>query len=507
MQYQSTILASREYTFSQMLRESVPMCGGLFVPCELPRIDQAFLAKLKPLSVQDRAAVIVKLFAPELSESQINLICQTAFDPMRFQSDLIYEIKPLNPYLMNPLFLFVEHGPTSCYTDITHAFSLACLQTVIKEDEKWYIVAGESIQSIKSLVALNSGDSGWEPVLIADSKAVNNYILREIQHIQNNVNENVDRLMLYTINGKVQSVEYFPQNLFYQEKLRLELKEQNKYLAAVGSLAFTHYLALLIILLSAYLDLLNKELISDGEDFDLAFPNLNLDFLYVGQLMQKMGLPVSNLIAASNNNRTMVDFLHKGKNKAKRKFSRTNTPALDRIYFLNLERVLFEITDYDCQMTCQIMNDLFRAERINLTPEIKQRISGLVYSGYANNNQTVEQIRDWYIKTDYLFDPYTALTLFVLERFEQNISKANKTILPVIESPLLSAQVSAEAIFAQENIVKRNYNRLLEELSQESGVAIPLAALSAEQKPEVVNLDIDKMNERIQADLFKTGFN
>ena len=217
MQYQSTILASREYTFSQMLRESVPMCGGLFVPCELPRIDQAFLAKLKPLSVQDRAAVIVKLFAPELSESQINLICQTAFDPMRFQSDLIYEIKPLNPYLMNPLFLFVEHGPTSCYTDITHAFSLACLQTVIKEDEKWYIVAGESIQSIKSLVALNSGDSGWEPVLIADSKAVNNYILREIQHIQNNVNENVDRLMLYTINGKVQSVEYFPQNLFFKK--------------------------------------------------------------------------------------------------------------------------------------------------------------------------------------------------------------------------------------------------------------------------------------------------
>lgn len=505
MQYQSTVQASRKYTFSQMLRESVPMHGGLFVPCTLPRIDQDFLNQLKPLSVQARAARIVNLFAPELSETQINQICQTAFDVTHFQSELLYEMKPLNPYLTNPLFLFAEHGPTSCYMDLTHAFSLACLQTVIKEDEQWFVIAGESLQSVKSLVALNHDASGWEPVLITDSKAINTYILKEIQHIRNSFNENDHPLKLYTLNGRVQDVEYFPQNLFYQEKLRLGLKDQNKFLAAAGSLAFTQHLALVIILLSAYLDLLNQGLIDDGECFELAFPNLNLDFLYTGQLLQKMGLPLTNLLAASNNNRAIADFFRQGKYKLKRRFSRTNTPALDQIYLPNLERVLFEATDSDCQITYQIMTELFKAERINLTPKIKQKLSDSIQSGYANNNQTVEQIRNWYLKTDYLFDPYTALTLDVLERFEQSTSKTNKTIVPVIENPLLSVQVSAEAIFEQNKNIKRNYKRLLQELSEESGVVIPLAAFSGEQNPEVINLNIEQMNERIAADLFKTG--
>ncbi|NLM19461.1 MAG: hypothetical protein GX217_05495 [Clostridiaceae bacterium] len=503
MQYQSTIQANRKYTFSQMLRESVPMHGGLFVPCKLPQINQDFLDQLKPLSFQARAARIIQLFAPELPEMQINQICQTAFNVTHFQSELLYEVKMLNPYLTNPIFLFVERGPTSCYMDLTHAFSLACLQTIFEEDEKWLVVAGESLQSIKSLAALHLDDSVWKPVLITDSKAINNYILKEIQHLHNVADQSQDclPLKLYTVNGRVQDIEYFTQNLFYQEKLRLELKEQNKFLAAVGSLSFTHHLVLIIVLLSAYLDLLNQELISDSEDFSLAFPNMNLDFLYAGYLLQKMGLPVSNLIAASNNNRAIDDFLRQGKYKLKRRFSRTGTPALDQIYLPNLERVLFEITENDCQTTYQIMTDLFKFEQINLAPEIKQKISNLVQSGYANNNQTVEQIRNWYLKTDYLFDPYTALTLTIFERFEQNSSKANKTIVPVIESPLLSVQVSAEAIFEQNKNIKKNYNNLLEELSEESGVEIPLAALSGEQKPEVINLDIEQMNKQIQVDL------
>ncbi|NLJ70331.1 MAG: hypothetical protein GX328_02545 [Clostridiaceae bacterium] len=507
MQYQSTIQASRKYTFSQMLRESVPMHGGLFVPCELPQLDQKFLNQLKPLSIQDRAIRILGLFAPELSEIQINQICQTAFNAANFQSELLYQVKPLNPYVTNPLFLFMERGQTSCYTDLTHAFSLACLQTVLKENEQWFIVAGESLQSIKSLVALHLNNSAWQPVLITDNKATNNYILKEIQHIHNVVVQSQDclPLKLYTANGRVQDVEYFTQNLFYQEKLRLGLKEQNKFVAAVGSLSFTHHLALIIILLSAYLDLLNQELIDEREDFGFAFPNMNLDFLYAGQLLQSMGLPISDLIAASNNNRAIDDFLRQGKYKLKRRFSRTITPALDQIYIPNLERILFEVTEHDCQITYQIMNELFKSERINLVPEIKQKISDLVQSGYAGNNQIVEQIRDWYLRTDYLFDPYTALTLAVLERFEQNSSKTKKMIVPVTESPLLSVQVSAEAIFEQDKKENRNYNQLLEEVSEESGIEIPFAALSDEQAPEVVNLDLEQMNERVQADLLKVG--
>lgn len=505
MQYQSTIHANRKYTFSQMLRECVPMYGGLFVPCQLPEIDQDFLNQLKSLSLQARAAQIIELFAPELSELQIDEICQTAFNPAHFQSELLYEVKPLNPYLTNPLFLFTEHGPTSCYMDLTHAFSLACLKSVLKENEQWLIVAGESLQSIKSLVALYFDESAWKPVLITDSKATNNFILKEIQYIYNVAAQSQNQLplRLYTINGRVQEVEYFTQNIFYQEKLRLELKEQNKFLTAVGSLCFTHHLALLIILLSAYLDLLNQDLIAFDEDFDLAFPNMNLDFLYAGQLLQKMGLPLSNLIVGSNNNRAVDDFIRQGKYKLKRRFSRTITPALDQIYLPNLERVLFEITERNCQMTFQIMRDLCKHEQINLAPEIKQKISTLIQSGYANNNQTIEQIRNWYLRTDYLFDPYTALTLTVLERFEQKVPKGNKTIVPVIESPLLSAQVSAEAIFEQDKNIKRNYKRLLEELSYESGIEIPVAALSGEQKPEVINLDIEEMYERVQLDLLK----
>ncbi len=541
MQYQTTRQSDKTYNFSEMIREGVPLEGGLFVLSEALSLSPDFLDSLGDLSFQDRAAALLGVFAPELSEDKINSICDKAFDVLRYQNELVYEAKPLNPYLLNPLFIFTEKGPSACYTDFTHAFSIACLEELMQPEEQWFVIAGESIQSIKSLVTLYNCESSWKPILIADQKSVNNYVLKEIQNLRSTTNivsdhqsevsgeysENESELKIlnnaesdqpnqtvseddfdleellkiYTINGKVQDVEYFTQSLFYDQDLRQELQKQNKYIATVGVLNFSQSIALFILLTSAYLDLLQQEVLEKKDNFALAFPNFNLDFIYVAQLLKKSGLPISHLFAASNSNRAIADFFRRGKYKLKRRFFRTNTPALDKIYFPNIERVLFEATDQDCSLIDQLMSDFMEKESLQIPSSIVSKLNGFLQTGYANNKQTVLQIKEWYIRTDYLLDPYTALTLDVLERFEQVALKMDKIIIPVIENPLISAQASAEAIFDTNKSRKRSYSQLLIDLSEESGISIPAAAYSSKNKPEVINFNIKQMSEQIATDL------
>lgn len=529
MQYQTTRASDQLYTFAEIVRESVPQDGGLFVPRELPKFSREMLESLQNLSFIERAKEIFSVFASDLSPEQIDQICKEAFSQEKFADQMLYDSKTLNSYVDNPVFIFMDRGPSAAYTDFTQAFSLACLKSLTKAEEKWYLVAGDSLQSIKSLVATSFEREELEPLLFVNSRLCNNFDMKEIQHLwsqpqqiksynlekdfeirKSNEIENSIRdgpLTIFNLRGKTVEIEKFVQNLFYKRNLREELAKNDIYLAAMSNINFTHHIALIIILVSAYLDLLKHGVLEEDEEFALAFPNIYLDFLYVGKLLKELGLPISHLFSASNTNRSTVDFLNKGEYRLKRKFLRTNTPNLDQIHYPNLERLIYEIVDRDKEASQAVIDKIEKNEKVVLTKNLIKNFNKIAHVGYSNNKKTSTQISNWYLRTDYLFDPYTALTLDVLERFEKLASKTDKVIIPVVEHPLLSPQVSADAIFDKRPSLRKKYFQMLTAVSEESGLTIPAAAYSGQTNPKIVNLNAEQGLSSLSQKLLDRVFN
>lgn len=561
MQYQTTRNQKQLYSFTEMMRINVPIEGGYFVPETMPLLSDEFLNSLIPLNFLERAKKIFGLFAVDLNENQISDICETAWR-QDFENGVLPESKTLNPYLENPLFVFMDNGKTGSYLDFINSFLLSIIQQLSKDDEKWYLLSNEKNANTKSLLALDFDPQKYIPLLLINSRNTNNFTLREMQYVWNenryqkerveeNLNDSLssnfenseddnlienaeafenedsvlkinkdtdklsdsnlsnkiidftdefteqNKLSVFRIKADIREFEKIAEKIFWNTELRKKINAENKFIYHMGSLNFAYYIALIIILISAYLDLIEQEQLNGSDDFTFAFPNNNLDFLYVSILLKEMGLPISTLCLTTNQNNSIVDFLQKGILKENRKFFKTNTEGLDQIYFTNLERFIFEIVNRDVEKTEQALIEATGNQNETLI-NILRDFKNVIKTASISNKRANKQIEDWYLRTDYLMDPYTALVLEQLSQNNKTQYDAEKIIIPVIEHPLLSSQTMAEAIFPKNKIKRKPFYQIMNLVSEESGLTAPISTNSTKATPEIIYAEINDLISKLE---------
>lgn len=298
-------------------------------------------------------------------------------------------------------------------------------------------------------------------------------------------------LRIYSLKGQPEEVALFKERLLADPDLRRDLAQEGKYICHLGNLNFAYYIALLIIMISAYFDLRADGWLEKDQDFVLAFPNNDLDFLYLSILLKELGLPISSLLLADSSNSCLVDFLRTDRYKKNRKFSRSYTPDLDRFYYPNLERFIFEIVNRDADRSSQAMENL-EADKPAGIANILQAFRSVIIANKISNKQVLDQIQNWYKRTDYLFDPYTALTLELLEKQKRVRLDKSQVLVLSLEHPLLSSGPLASVILGKKNTRKSSFLNNLGALAEETGLAVPLAACAGQNKPDLVLLEVSQ---------------
>ncbi len=523
MQYQTTRDQNLKLSFSEMVRATKPQ-EGFFVPDQIPVLSNQFLAELSKLDFISRAKKILAVFAPDLPDDLLQAICEDAWPKENFNEEIFYESKVLNPYLENPAFLFLTNGKTGSYLDFAQALVLSCIKHLARPDETWYLIANETTEHLKALAALNFETEQFKPIFVLDKKAAANYTLKEIQYVWNVNHYDAEpgqiqeqeaaeqkkfekqafpeefiednKLSIFSVKGRVEDYEKFAEDFFSATDQIAALREQNKHIIHLGSQNFVYYIALMILLLSAYVDFLKDHILDQEEEFVLAFPNHNLDFLYTGILLKELGLPIASLAVACNQNKSFVDFLESGILDVKRKYFRTGTPGLDRIYYSTFERFIFEIVNRDVERSQKVMQDCANGSSENIENILKD-LRYFIFANAVNHKTLKTTIDEWYLRTDYLFDPYTALTLENLTKIKKIDLKKHKVIIPVLEHPLLSSRICAEAILDDKQMKKKNFTQILDMVAEESGMHIPSAAKSGLARPTLIFVNNENAIEQI----------
>ena len=136
-------------------------------------------------------------------------------------------------------------------------------------------------------------------------------------------------------------------------------------------------------------------------------PTGNFGDIYAGYLAKQMGLPIDQLIVATNRN----DILHRfisGNDYSITELAHTYTPSMDIMVSSNFERYLFDLFGRDAQKLREFMTRS-GTESLSVNDVHWQQMRECFNSFAVSDEQTCEIIKTIYDESEVLLDPHTAV--------------------------------------------------------------------------------------------------
>jgi threonine synthase len=166
---------------------------------------------------------------------------------------------------------------------------------------------------------------------------------------------------------------------------------------------------------------LAKSGMAHGTPVNFVVPTGNFGNILAGYYAKQMGLPVNNLICASNENKVLFDYFETGTFDSNRPFFVTSSPSMDILVPSNFERLVHALDGSVAKLENLSAKQKF-------TMEIPKGFAGY----YASENETRAAIKKVFAEHNYLIDPHTAVAYAAYEKY----AKPNeKTVIVSTASP------------------------------------------------------------------------
>jgi threonine synthase len=177
-------------------------------------------------------------------------------------------------------------------------------------------------------------------------------------------------------------------------------------LAAVNSINWARVMAQSAYYVSAAMR------VAPGEPVSFSVPTGNFGNVLSAWYAKRMGLPIDQLIVASNRNDVLTRVLETGALSAAEVIP-SLSPSMDIQVSSNFERLLFEASDGDSTGVMKLLSE-FRAEgHAVIDPQWMAQIRAEFDAGRLDDSGTLAEMRRVYTEHQMLIDPHTAVGLAV----------------------------------------------------------------------------------------------
>ena len=211
--------------------------------------------------------------------------------------------------------------------------------------------------------------------------------------------------------------------------------ENHVALSSANSINFGRLAPQIVYYYSAYLDLVRNGRIQMGDSVNFCVPTGNFGDILAGWYARRSGLPIDRLICASNENNVLTDFFRTGVYDKRREFHVTASPSMDILVSSNLERLLFEMLDYDAQAVRDRMEGL-KSEGFYAMPDTAMEKLRARFAAYCvSDERAFGAIRKTLMETGYLMDPHTAVAWQAAEDYRAQTGDARPCIVLSTASP------------------------------------------------------------------------
>ncbi|RRJ85227.1 threonine synthase [Aestuariirhabdus litorea] len=390
MKYISTRGQAPALNFEDVLLAGLASDGGLYVPECLPRFTPEQIAGWAGLSYAELAKRIITPFvADSIPADELGRIIDDTYAVFSHNA-----VAPLTQIDSNEWVMELFHGPTLAFKD----FALQLLGRLLD-----YTLEKRNERAV--IVGATSGDTG--SAAIEGCKRCDNVDIF-IMHPLNRVSE-VQRKQMTTILGdnihnlavegnfddcQAMVKESFADQSFLEGKARL---------VAVNSINWARIMAQVVYYFAAGI-----ALGAPHRSVAFSVPTGNFGDIFAGYIARNMGLPISQLVVATNSNDILHRFISEN-HYDKSGLEHTLSPSMDIMVSSNFERLLFDLYGRNGAAIAELMDNFNRSGQLTIDEHRWSFARELFDSARVDDEETCETIKQVFAESEYLLDPHTAI--------------------------------------------------------------------------------------------------
>jgi threonine synthase len=379
--------------FEHALLDGLAADGGLYLPQSWPRLDRERLDALRGASYQEVAAPVLAPFVEgALTESELRHLIERAYAGFDHVA-----VAPLRQLDANDWLLELFHGPTLAFKDVALQLLSHLFQHFLAKRD----------QSV-TIVGATSGDTGAAAIEAFAGRPRTTIVILHphgrISEVQRRQMTTVDAANVHNVavEGTFDDCQALLKAMFDDQAFRTRLR-----LAAINSINWARVVAQAVYYVTCGL-----ALGAPWRKIALAVPTGNFGDVYAGYVAAQIGLPIAQLIVATNRNDILARFFATGRYRAG-EVHPTMSPSMDIQVASNFERLLYDLCDRDGAQVGRLMTGFAQRRELAVPADALGRARELFDAASAGEEQTSATMAEVFRATGDLVDPHTAVGIRV----------------------------------------------------------------------------------------------
>ena len=370
--------------------------GGLLLPETLPDVGGKLEAWSK-LSYQELAFEVISLFATDIPADDLKKLINDSY--ATFDHPEVAPSVEVGDFHILELF----HGPTLAFKDVALQF-LGNLFSYILENRGGKL----------NILGATSGDTGSAAIHGVRGKPNINIF---IMHPEGRTSPLQEKQMTSVLDANVFNLAVDGtfddcQNIMKTTFGDVGFKTEHS-LGSVNSVNWARVLAQTVYYFYSAFRTMEK---TGAASIQFSVPTGNFGDILAGYLAQQMGMPVSKLILATNENDILSRFFNSG-TYGMAGVVPTISPSMDIQVASNFERYLYYKAGKDSAKLVALMTDFKEAGSLTVDLNNNGVVDDLFVAGKGDTAATLEIIKRYKDEYGYVLDPHTAVGVLVAEQF------------------------------------------------------------------------------------------
>ncbi len=389
MRYVSTRGQAPALSFEEAMLTGLARDGGLYLPENIPALTPEQIAAFAGMSYEEVAYHVMRPFIGDaFGDKEFQAIIARAYAPFGHPARA-----PLKQLAPNHFLLELFHGPTLAFKDFAMQLIGQMFQVALSR-------RGARV----TIVGATSGDTGSAAIeAFRGLDAADVFILfpegrvSEVQRRQMTTPD-APNIHALAVKGDFDDCQARLKDMFNDHAFRDEVR-----LAGVNSINWARVLAQVVYYLTAAVSLG-----APHRPVSFAVPTGNFGDIFAGYIAKRMGLPVADLVIATNQNdilhRTFISGAH-----VKEGVRPSISPSMDIQVSSNFERALYYAYGGDAAAIAQQMTALKDEGGFSVSQGAMHVLRETFSSGRASEEETSATIKATHAATGEVLCPHSAV--------------------------------------------------------------------------------------------------
>ena len=410
MRYVSTRGGGKPQPFTEILLEGLAPDGGLYLPEEFPRLGAAELAAMRGMSYRELAFAILAKFADDIPSGDLKRLVDSTYTKEIFGSEDITPMKRLEQGLH---LLGLANGPSLAFKDVALQLLGNLFEYALeKHGRRLNVLGATSGDTGSSAEYALRGKKNVQVFMLSPQGRMSAFQAAQMYSLQD---ANIFNIAIRGVFDDCQDiVKSISGDVGFKARYRI---------GAVNSINWARVAAQIVYYFKAYYDVTRH----DGQPVSFSVPSGNFGNVYAGHAARQMGLPISKLVVATNENDVLDEFFRTGRYRVRKaaEIHATSSPSMDISKSSNFERYAYYLVGGDAQALRELWQTLEREGSFDLsgTAYFRQVAETGFVSGSSTHADRVATIRRIWKDYGVMIDPHTADGVKVgLERREKGVA-------------------------------------------------------------------------------------